>query len=48
MGAPLWQPPPERIVRRRDVVRGRAVRNREALASPETLELFRDLPERGR
>jgi acetoacetyl-CoA synthetase len=29
----------------RDVVHGRAVRNREALANPEALELFRDLPE---
>jgi acetoacetyl-CoA synthetase len=29
----------------RDVVHGRAVRGREALANPEALELFRDLPE---
>ena len=29
----------------RDVVHGRAVVNREALANPEALELFRDLPE---
>lgn len=29
----------------RDVVHGRAVTNREALANPEALELFRDLPE---
>jgi acetoacetyl-CoA synthetase len=29
----------------RDVVHGREVRNREALANPEALELFRDLPE---
>jgi acetoacetyl-CoA synthetase len=29
----------------RDVVHGRAVKNREALANPEALELFRDLPE---
>jgi acetoacetyl-CoA synthetase len=29
----------------RDVVHGRPVRNREALANPEALELFRDLPE---
>ncbi|NOT44746.1 MAG: acetoacetate--CoA ligase [Acidobacteria bacterium] len=29
----------------RDVIHGRAVRNREALANPEALELFRDLPE---
>ena len=29
----------------RDVVHGRAVRNRDALANPEALELFRDLPE---
>jgi acetoacetyl-CoA synthetase len=29
----------------RDVVAGRPVRNREALANPEALELFRDLPE---
>jgi acetoacetyl-CoA synthetase len=29
----------------RDVVAGRAVKNREALANPEALELFRDRPE---
>jgi acetoacetyl-CoA synthetase len=29
----------------RDVVHGRVVRNAEALANPEVLELFRDLPE---
>ena len=29
----------------RDVVHGRPVKNREALANPEALELFRDLPE---
>jgi acetoacetyl-CoA synthetase len=29
----------------RDVVHGRPVRNRESLANPEALELFRDLPE---
>jgi acetoacetyl-CoA synthetase len=29
----------------RDVVHGRAVRNADALANPEALELFRDLPE---
>lgn len=29
----------------RDVVHGRAVKNREALANPEALELFRDLPQ---
>ncbi|BBE71787.1 acetoacetate--CoA ligase [Oharaeibacter diazotrophicus] len=29
----------------RDVVAGRTVKNREALANPEALELFRDLPE---
>jgi acetoacetyl-CoA synthetase len=29
----------------RDVVHGRSVTNREALANPEALELFRDLPE---
>jgi acetoacetyl-CoA synthetase len=29
----------------RDVVHGRPVRNREALANPDALELFRDLPE---
>jgi acetoacetyl-CoA synthetase len=28
----------------RDIVHGRAVKNREALANPEALELFRDLP----
>jgi acetoacetyl-CoA synthetase len=28
----------------RDVVHGRAVKNKEALANPEALELFRDLP----
>jgi acetoacetyl-CoA synthetase len=29
----------------RDVVHGRAVKNREALANPDSLDLFRDLPE---
>jgi acetoacetyl-CoA synthetase len=29
----------------RDVVHGRAVKNKEALANPEALELFRDRPE---
>ncbi|AXS39361.1 acetoacetate--CoA ligase [Breoghania sp. L-A4] len=29
----------------RDVVHGRAVKNKEALANPEALDLFRDLPE---
>ena len=29
----------------RDVVHGRAVKNKEALANPEALELYRDLPE---
>ena len=29
----------------RDIVHGRAVKNKEALANPEALELFRDLPE---
>ena len=29
----------------RDVVHGREVKNKEALANPEALELFRDLPE---
>jgi acetoacetyl-CoA synthetase len=29
----------------RDVVHGRPVKNREALANPDALELFRDLPE---
>ena len=28
----------------RDVVHGRAVKNKEALANPEALDLFRDLP----
>jgi acetoacetyl-CoA synthetase len=32
----------------RDVVHGREVRNREALANPEALELFRDRPELAR
>jgi len=32
----------------REVVHGRPVQNREALANPEALELFRDLPELGR
>ncbi len=32
----------------RDVVHGRTVKNREALANPEALELYRDLPELGR
>jgi len=29
----------------REVVMGRAVKNKEALANPEALDLFRDLPE---
>ncbi len=29
----------------RDVVHGREVKNKEALANPEALDLFRDLPE---
>jgi acetoacetyl-CoA synthetase len=29
----------------RDVIHGRPVKNRDALANPEALELFRDLPE---
>jgi acetoacetyl-CoA synthetase len=29
----------------RDIVHGRAIKNREALANPEALDLFRDLPE---
>jgi acetoacetyl-CoA synthetase len=29
----------------RDIVHGRAVKNREALANPEALDLFRDLPQ---
>ena len=29
----------------RDIVHGREIKNREALANPEALELFRDLPE---
>ena len=29
----------------RDIVHGREVKNQEALANPEALELFRDLPE---
>jgi acetoacetyl-CoA synthetase len=29
----------------REVIHGRAVKNRESLANPESLELFRDLPE---
>ena len=29
----------------RDVVHGREVKNKEALANPEALELYRDLPE---
>jgi acetoacetyl-CoA synthetase len=32
----------------RDVVHGRSVKNREALANPEALELYRGLPELGR
>ncbi len=28
----------------RDIVHGRAVKNREALANPEALDLFRDIP----
>ena len=32
----------------RDVVHGRAVKNKEALANPEALELFKDLPELAR
>ena len=31
----------------RDVVHGRAVKNKEALANPEALELYRDLAELG-
>ncbi len=31
----------------RDVIHGRPVRNREALANPEALDLFRDLPDLG-
>ena len=31
----------------REIVHGRPVKNREALANPEALELFRDLPELG-
>ena len=29
----------------RDIVHGREVKNREALANPEALELYRDLPQ---
>ena len=29
----------------RDIVHGRAVKNKEALANPEALDLFRDIPE---
>jgi acetoacetyl-CoA synthetase len=29
----------------RDVLHGREVKNREALANPEALDLFRDLPD---
>jgi acetoacetyl-CoA synthetase len=29
----------------RDIVHGRAIKNREALANPEALDLYRDLPE---
>ena len=29
----------------RDVVHGREVKNKEALANPEALELYRDIPE---
>jgi acetoacetyl-CoA synthetase len=29
----------------RDVVHGREVKNKDALANPEALELFRDIPE---
>jgi acetoacetyl-CoA synthetase len=29
----------------RDVVHGRAIKNREALANPEALELYKDLAE---
>jgi acetoacetyl-CoA synthetase len=29
----------------RDVVHGRPVKNKEALANPEALELYNDLPE---
>jgi acetoacetyl-CoA synthetase len=32
----------------RDIVHGRPIKNREALANPEALELYRDLPELGR
>ena len=28
----------------RDIVHGRAVKNQEALANPEALDLYRDLP----
>ena len=31
----------------RDVVHGRAIKNKEALANPEALELFRNLPQTG-
>ena len=29
----------------RDVVHGRAIKNKEALANPEALELFKNLPQ---
>jgi acetoacetyl-CoA synthetase len=29
----------------RDVVHGRVVKNKEALANPEALELYKDIPE---
>ena len=29
----------------RDIVHGREVKNQEALANPEALELYRDIPE---
>ncbi|MBI1384220.1 MAG: acetoacetate--CoA ligase [Rhizobiales bacterium] len=32
----------------RDIVHGKEIKNREALANPEALELFRDIPELGR
>jgi acetoacetyl-CoA synthetase len=31
----------------RDIVHGRPIKNREALANPEALELYRDRPELG-
>ena len=29
----------------RDVVHGRAIKNKEALANPEALDLYKDLPQ---